>query len=79
MIYILISQGLYEQIFLYISLKAWFDGIVVYCSDGNTLYKYNATMLTYLVSSKPHVLSETIHQIPRTHLDEFLAFTDNDQ
>ena len=28
----------------------WFDGITIYCSDGSTISKYNATLLTYLPS-----------------------------
>ncbi|CAF1262624.1 unnamed protein product [Rotaria magnacalcarata] len=56
----------------------WFDGITLYCSDGNNIYKYNATMLTYLTSSKPFHPSHTIDQIPSLHSNQFLAMQNKD-
>ncbi|CAF1109225.1 unnamed protein product [Adineta steineri] len=55
----------------------WFDGITLYCSDKNNIYKYNATMITYLTASKSLVLSQKIHNMPNIYLDQFLTFTDN--
>jgi hypothetical protein len=69
----------YEKMFLSIFMIDWFNGITVYCSDGNHLYKYNATMLTYLVASKPFISSKIIDQIPNTHLNEYLTFIDKDR
>ncbi|CAF4938848.1 unnamed protein product, partial [Rotaria sp. Silwood1] len=56
----------------------WFDGITLYCSDSNYIYKYNATMLTYWMSSKSFVPSQTIGQILSIHSDQFLTIKDND-
>ncbi len=67
-----------RKTFLYF-IKGWFDGITIYCSDGNSIYKYNATMLTYLVACKPLFSSQTIHQIPNIQLDHFLTYTDNNE
>jgi len=41
------------------------------------MYKYNATMITYLVSSKPLVSSQIIDQIPRIYSDEFLVLNNS--
>ncbi len=60
-------------------IKDWFDGITIYCSDGSNLYKYNATMITYLLSSKPLISSPMINQLPSIHSNEFLAFLDDNQ
>ncbi|CAF1533025.1 unnamed protein product, partial [Rotaria sordida] len=56
----------------------WFDGITIYCSDSNNIYKYNATMLTYLDSSKSFVPSQPIGQILSIHSDQFLTIKDDD-
>ena len=71
------AQGL-SKISLYF-IKDWFYGITIYCSDSNNIYKYNATMLTYLVSLKSFVPSQTIGQILSIHSDQFLTIKDDDK
>ncbi|UJR21417.1 hypothetical protein I4U23_024506 [Adineta vaga] len=43
-----------------------------------SIYKYNATMLTYLSQSISRVPSFTVHQIPNIYFDKYLTFTDNE-
>ncbi|CAF2412412.1 unnamed protein product [Rotaria sp. Silwood2] len=56
----------------------WFDGITMYCSDSNYIYKYNATMLTYRILSESFAPCQTVGQILNIHSDEFLTIKDND-
>ncbi|CAF1291712.1 unnamed protein product [Adineta ricciae] len=56
----------------------WFDGITLYCSDKNSIYKYNATMLTYLHASKSVVPSLSIDHLPKISSDQYLTFTNKD-
>lgn len=55
----------------------WFDGITIYVSDGSNVCKYNATMITYLLSLKARFPSPIIDEIQEiSSSNEYFALTD---